>query len=106
MKQRVAQGDSSTVGSIPSKRRGRPLTLRDLDPQVQEYIRALHEAGAPVETSVIIAAAKGIIMSVNQTNAGRKWKAYSTDQDMGTVVNASHGAGEEKSEHKKIKHDE
>ena len=67
VKQRVAQGDSSPIGSIPSKKRGRPLTLGDLDPQVQQYVRALREAGAPVGTSVIIAAAKGIIMSVDQT---------------------------------------
>lgn len=67
VKQRAAQGDSSPVISIPSKRMGRPLTLGDLDPKVQQYIRALHQAGAPVGTSVIIAAAKGIIMSVDRT---------------------------------------
>ena len=65
VKQRVAQGDSSPVCSIPSKRRGRPLG--NLDPQVQQYVRALCEAGAPVGTSVIIAAAKGIVMSVDRT---------------------------------------
>ena len=46
---------------------GRPLTLGDLDSKIQQYIRALHQAGAQVGTSVIIAAAKGIIMSVDRT---------------------------------------
>ena len=46
---------------------GRPLTLGDLDSKVQQYIRALRQAGAPVGTSVIIAAAKGIIISVDRT---------------------------------------
>ena len=67
VKQRAAQGDSSSAISIPSKRMGRPLTLGDLDPKVQQYIRALRQAGAPVGTTVIIAAAKGIVMSVDQT---------------------------------------
>ena len=39
IKQRKAQGDSSCVTSIPSKRMGRPLTLGDLDTRVQQYRR-------------------------------------------------------------------
>ena len=35
VKQRAFQRDSSPVISIPSKRMGRPLKLRDLDPEVQ-----------------------------------------------------------------------
>ena len=58
--------------SISSRRMGRPLclsalTLRDLDPTAQQYIRALHQAGAPVGMSVIITAAKGIVFSVDHT---------------------------------------
>ena len=67
MKQRTSQGDSSPVVSLPSKRMGRPLTLGALDPKVQRYMRALRQAGAPVGTSVIIAAAKGIVLSVDRT---------------------------------------
>ena len=67
VKRRAAQGDSSPVSSIPSKKMGRPLTLGNIDPQVQQYIRALRQAEAPVGTSVIIAAAKGIVMSIDQT---------------------------------------
>ena len=77
---------------------GRPLTLGDLDSKVQQYIRALRQAGAPVGTSVIIAAAKGIIMSVDRTmQVENAWRAHSADQDMGSIIDALYGAGKKKS---------
>ena len=65
VKQRAAQGDNLCVTSIPSKGMGRPLTLGDLDAKVQQYIRALRKAGTPVGTAVVIAGAKGVVMSVD-----------------------------------------
>ena len=66
VKQNMKQGDTAVI-SIPSKRRGRPLMLGDFDPKIQEYIRALRQAGTPVGSAVIIAAAKGIVMSNDRT---------------------------------------
>ena len=71
VKQRKAQGDSSCITSIPSKRKGRPLTLGDLNIKVQQYDRTLRQAGTPVGTAVIIASAKGIVMSVYCTLLGQ-----------------------------------
>ena len=42
-------------------RRGRPLLLGELDQKVQVYIKALRDAGGSVGTSIVIAAAVGII---------------------------------------------
>ena len=43
---------------------GRPLLLRDeLDGQVQEYIKELRSRGTAVSSSVVIAAAEGIVMN-------------------------------------------
>ena len=55
------------VTSIPSQKRGRPLTLGELDGAVQEYIRALRKAGTPVSTEVILAAAEGIVVAQDRT---------------------------------------
>ena len=45
------------VEAIPSMKRGRPLTIGELDGVVQSYIRALREAGTPINASIVIAAA-------------------------------------------------
>jgi hypothetical protein len=62
VKKKGAQGDTSPVTSLPCRRMGRPLTLGELDTEVQQYIRALRDAGTPVGTSVITAGAMGIVM--------------------------------------------
>ena len=68
LKEQVRQsGQSAIVESIPSKKRGRPLTLGDLDNEVQQYVQALRTAGTPVGSSVIIAAARGIVMAKEPT---------------------------------------
>ena len=53
----------SVVEAIPSMKRGRPLTIGELDGVVQSYIRALREAGTPINASIVIAAANGIVCS-------------------------------------------
>ena len=55
------------VTAIPSRKRGRPLTLGELDGAVQDYIRALRKAGTPVSTEVILAAAEGIVVARDRT---------------------------------------
>ena len=55
------------VAEIPVKKQGRPLLLGDLDVQVQQYIRSLRSAGAPVSTQIVQAAAEGIVTSKDRT---------------------------------------
>lgn len=51
------------VRKLPTKKNGRPLMIGDeLDKQVRDYIAYLRSTGAVVNTSVVIATAKGILM--------------------------------------------
>ena len=55
------------VRSIASRKRGRPLTLGDMDTKVQAYIKALRKAGTPVNMNIILAAADGVVTAVDRT---------------------------------------
>ena len=48
------------ITSLPKKKQGGPLTLGELDGKVQQYLRSLRRAGAPVDARIVIAAAEGI----------------------------------------------
>ena len=63
---RAAQ-DYTEVSAIPSLKRGRPLTLGEIDGEVQQYLRALRAAGTPVNSAIVIASAKGIVMTKNRS---------------------------------------
>ena len=55
---------SITVKSLPTKHKGRPLLLGQiLDTAIQDYIKALCTMGAVVNTSIVMAAAEGIVAS-------------------------------------------
>ena len=55
--------DSSKLSELPYKKIGRPLNVgEEVDHQVQAYIKELREAGAPVNTAIVIATGKGIVM--------------------------------------------
>lgn len=55
--------DSSEFNELPYKKYGRPLNVgEEVDCQVQAYIKDLREAGAPVNTAIVIATGKGIVM--------------------------------------------
>lgn len=54
-----------SVEATPSMKRGRPLTLGDFT--VQKYVRALREAGTPINASIVIAAATGIVISKDRS---------------------------------------
>jgi len=52
------------VHKLPRMKTGRPLLVRDeLHDQVQEYIKELRSRGTAVNSSVVIAAAEGIVMN-------------------------------------------
>ena len=44
-------------------KRGRPFALGELDAVVKSYIRALREAGTPINAPIVIAAVNGIVSS-------------------------------------------
>ena len=52
---------------LTKEKRGRPLTLGNLDEKVQQYIRALRKAGTPVNARVVLAAAEGIMKATDRT---------------------------------------
>ena len=55
--------NSSAFNELPYKKYGRPLNVgEEVDCQVQAYIKDLREAGAPVNTAIVIATGKGIVM--------------------------------------------
>ena len=56
-----------SIERLPSKKRGRPLMLGyNFDTMVQEYLRKVREAGGAVSSRVVIAAAKGILLSCDR----------------------------------------
>ena len=58
------EGDDMIVKELPCKKKGRPLLLgNELDRRVREYVTALRESGAVVNTAIVIAAAWGIVKS-------------------------------------------
>ena len=51
------------VKKLPYKKRGRPLLLGDyLDGQLRAYVEEIRQMGLAVNTSVLIAAAKGLVL--------------------------------------------
>ena len=59
---RSKKNDTSEITALPMKKRGRPSALGEIiDQDVQKYIRALRQAGAPVSAQLIRAAAEGIV---------------------------------------------
>ena len=55
------------VTELVSKKRGRPLTLGELDAKVQQHDKALQKAGTPVNARIVVAAAKGIVKATDRT---------------------------------------
>ena len=74
------------VYELSRKKTGRPLLLgKDLDAQVQEYLRSLRKCGMPINTSIVIDSAQGIVMNKNAnllvSNGGgidltKDWEKY------------------------------
>ena len=89
----LSKGGGQEVEVLPKKKRGRPLTLGELDGDVQRYLGALRKAGTPVNAKIARAAAKGIVKAKNRAllyeNGGHiqlttAW-AYSLLKRMGYV---------------------
>lgn len=69
------RSDKITIKEMPTKKRGRPMLLDDeLDWQVQAYLVRLRGSGCAVNFSIVLGAAKGIVMkhdsNLLDTNGG------------------------------------
>ena len=60
-------GPKQEISRLPEKKRGRPLTLGELDGKVLQYVRSLQRAGTLVNARIVIAAAEGIIKATDRT---------------------------------------
>ena len=61
-------GDSSDdeIAKLPPKKQGRPLPLgKNMDEQLQLYLKNIQDQGGIVTASVAVAAARGIVMAVD-----------------------------------------
>jgi len=60
---RKEEGREMVVKKLPFKKRGRPLLLGDyLDRQLQAYVTEIRQMGLVLNTSVLLAAAKGLVL--------------------------------------------
>jgi len=60
--------DDMTNSELPVKKRGRPLLLgKRLDDAVQDYVSMLRDYGCPVNTTVVVAAARGVAKAIDRT---------------------------------------
>ena len=65
--QACSHSGSVGVTSLPIKPKGRPLMLGDLDRSVQTYIKQLRATGGIINSDVVIAAAKGVVIAKNRS---------------------------------------
>ena len=60
------EGQRVSVSALPKKVSGRPLLLgEDLDATVREFVESLRKVGGVVNTSIVMAAAEGIVAAKN-----------------------------------------
>ena len=86
------------ITQLTKKRRGRPLTLGNLDKKVQQYIKAFRKAGTPVNARVILAATEGIVKATDHF-AFREWWSYQTLPQLRLLTPHKDGLCEEKGSH-------
>ena len=87
---------------IESKKCGRPLTLGELDSDVQSYyVRALHKAGTPVNLPVIVAGATGIVTAKDRSLLAESG-GHISHPCWGKIVAGKDGNGDKKSFHKQV----
>ena len=68
MRSRREVSPDRPITSLPPKKRGRPLLLGNkIDDQLQLYLRKVREQGGIITASVVVAAARGLLMSLDHT---------------------------------------
>ena len=83
MREKTGDSSDEEIAELPPKKRGRPLLLgKNIDEQVQLYLRKIRENGGVVTASVVVATAWGILMLRDRTQLvefgghielGRQW---------------------------------
>ena len=64
---RQDDSDDDEVASLPLKKRGRPFLLGEsMDQQLQLYLKKIRDQGGIVTASVVVGAARGILLSRNR----------------------------------------
>ena len=67
-KRQVPGTEFKDVTSLPQSKRGRKMMLGEqLNCKVQNYIKALHNAGTPIGSSVVMAAAEGLVRDYDRS---------------------------------------
>ena len=65
---RKAGSDDEEVTTLPLKKRGRPFLLGErVDKQVQLYLKKIRDQGGIITASVVVAAARGILISCDHS---------------------------------------
>jgi len=86
------------VQTLPRKKQERPLLIgKELDKEVQEYIKHMRKASSAVNTKVVIAAAEGILMnhdSKSNIKLSISWAKYLLKR-MGYVKRRATTSGKE-----------
>ena len=68
MREKRAADDDGDVSLLPMKKRGRPVLLGEvLDTKVQQYLRRVRDGGGVVSARIVMAAARGILLSCNRS---------------------------------------
>ena len=61
---RKCPGSSISIVELPVKRRGRPLLLgEEIEREIQSFIESSRELGTAVSTAVVMATARGVVIS-------------------------------------------
>ena len=71
MKNRGKKNSTSPIKGIPAKRRGRPLMLGMVDKKIRDFLIALRHRGGVVNSTIAIAAVKGLIQSSSDPDLKR-----------------------------------
>ena len=67
-KKRKADSDDEEVTVLPPKKRGRPFLLGEhVDKQLQLYLKKIRDQGGVITASVVVAAARGILLSSDRS---------------------------------------
>ena len=67
-KKRKADSDDEEVTVLPPKKRGRPFLLGEhVDKQLQLYLKKIRDQGEVITASVVVAAARGILLSSDRS---------------------------------------
>ena len=66
---RIQEAGSDEVSTLPPRKRGRPCLLGDVENQFKLYLSKIRDQGGVITASVVVAAARGILMCFSKTKS-------------------------------------